>query len=179
MYSDFYILHIYIWFLQVVERVSVFVTDANDEKPEFFNLPFIVDVSEVSTILGVMSRIWSTYDECFNTSCVCVKGHRGGQKHLQSSSCGQRPRVRRKCHLLLTGQKYNKKSPSCLSITPRVLMSGEDKDQIHSRTVSIMWFSRIKFQWHLGLASLVFVFGCLCYRHSQTQSSEVRRWTFH
>ncbi|KAI7789456.1 putative cadherin-related family member 1-like [Triplophysa rosa] len=31
---------------KVVERVSVFVTDANDEKPEFLNLPFIVDVSE-------------------------------------------------------------------------------------------------------------------------------------
>lgn len=28
----------------------MFVTDANDEKPEFLNLPFIVDVSEVSMI---------------------------------------------------------------------------------------------------------------------------------
>lgn len=34
-------------FLQVVENVRVFITDANDEKPEFLNLPFIVDVPEV------------------------------------------------------------------------------------------------------------------------------------
>lgn len=32
---------------QVVETVRIFVTDANDEAPEFQNLPFVVDVSEV------------------------------------------------------------------------------------------------------------------------------------
>ncbi|XP_051530322.1 cadherin-related family member 1 [Myxocyprinus asiaticus] len=31
---------------QVEENVRVFITDANDEKPEFLNLPFIVDVPE-------------------------------------------------------------------------------------------------------------------------------------
>ncbi|XP_031416922.1 cadherin-related family member 1 isoform X3 [Clupea harengus] len=31
---------------KVVEKVRVFITDANDEKPEFLNLPFIVDVPE-------------------------------------------------------------------------------------------------------------------------------------
>ncbi|XP_030630734.1 cadherin-related family member 1 [Chanos chanos] len=31
---------------KVVEKVRVFVTDANDERPEFLNLPFVVDVSE-------------------------------------------------------------------------------------------------------------------------------------
>ncbi|XP_051968795.1 cadherin-related family member 1 [Xyrauchen texanus] len=31
---------------QVEENVRVFVTDANDEKPEFLNLPFVVDVPE-------------------------------------------------------------------------------------------------------------------------------------
>uniref|UniRef100_A0AAY4B154 Photoreceptor cadherin n=1 Tax=Denticeps clupeoides TaxID=299321 RepID=A0AAY4B154_9TELE len=31
---------------KVVEKVRIFVTDANDEPPEFLNLPFIVDVSE-------------------------------------------------------------------------------------------------------------------------------------
>lgn len=31
---------------KVVEKVSVFVTDANDEKPEFLNLPFMADVPE-------------------------------------------------------------------------------------------------------------------------------------
>ena len=35
-------------FSQVVEKGRVFVTDANDEKPEFLNLPFIVSVPEVS-----------------------------------------------------------------------------------------------------------------------------------
>lgn len=33
---------------QVVETVRVFVTDANDEPPEFQNLPFIIDVPEVT-----------------------------------------------------------------------------------------------------------------------------------
>ena len=33
---------------QVVERVTVFVMDANDEKPEFQNLPAIIEVLEVS-----------------------------------------------------------------------------------------------------------------------------------
>lgn len=32
---------------QVVETVRVFVTDVNDEPPEFQNLPFIIDVPEV------------------------------------------------------------------------------------------------------------------------------------
>lgn len=32
---------------QVVETVRVFVTDANDEPPEFQNLPFIIDIPEV------------------------------------------------------------------------------------------------------------------------------------
>lgn len=71
-----------------------------------------------------MSRIWSSDDECFDSLCVCVKGHRGRQKHLQSSSGGQRPGVRRKCHLLLTGQI--KQCPSCFCITPRVMMTVED-----------------------------------------------------
>uniref|UniRef100_A0A8C2K4V8 Photoreceptor cadherin n=1 Tax=Cyprinus carpio TaxID=7962 RepID=A0A8C2K4V8_CYPCA len=31
---------------KVVENVRVFITDANDEKPEFLNLPFVVDVPE-------------------------------------------------------------------------------------------------------------------------------------
>lgn len=38
---------LYISLLQVVENVRVFITDANDEKPEFLNLPFVVDVPEV------------------------------------------------------------------------------------------------------------------------------------
>lgn len=33
---------------QVVERVTIFVMDANDEKPEFKNMPAIIDVLEVS-----------------------------------------------------------------------------------------------------------------------------------
>ena len=32
----------------MVERVTVFVMDANDEKPEFQNMPAIVNVLEVS-----------------------------------------------------------------------------------------------------------------------------------
>jgi len=32
---------------QVVEKVSVIVTDANDERPQFQNMPSIVDVPEV------------------------------------------------------------------------------------------------------------------------------------
>lgn len=35
-------------YFQVVERVTVFVMDANDEKPEFLNMPAITDVMEVS-----------------------------------------------------------------------------------------------------------------------------------
>lgn len=35
-------------FGQVVEKVTVFVMDANDEKPEFQNMPAITDVMEVS-----------------------------------------------------------------------------------------------------------------------------------
>lgn len=31
--------------------MRVFVTDANDEAPEFQNLPFIVDVSEVQDVI--------------------------------------------------------------------------------------------------------------------------------
>jgi len=38
---------LYTLFLQVVENVRVFITDVNDEKPEFLNRPFIVDVPEV------------------------------------------------------------------------------------------------------------------------------------
>lgn len=34
---------------QVFETVRVFVTDANDEPPEFQNLPFIIDIPEVHT----------------------------------------------------------------------------------------------------------------------------------
>lgn len=34
-------------FFQVVETVRVFVTDANDEPPEFQNLPFIINIPEV------------------------------------------------------------------------------------------------------------------------------------
>lgn len=33
---------------QVVERVTIFVMDANDEKPDFQNMPAIIDVLEVS-----------------------------------------------------------------------------------------------------------------------------------
>ncbi|XP_054886048.1 cadherin-related family member 1 isoform X2 [Poeciliopsis prolifica] len=33
---------------QVVERVTIFVTDANDEKPEFQNMPAIIDVLETT-----------------------------------------------------------------------------------------------------------------------------------
>lgn len=32
---------------QVAEKVSVFVMDANDESPQFQNMPSIVDVPEV------------------------------------------------------------------------------------------------------------------------------------
>ena len=32
---------------QVAETVRIFVTDANDEQPEFQNLPFAIDVPEV------------------------------------------------------------------------------------------------------------------------------------
>lgn len=35
---------------QVVETVRVFVTDTNDEPPEFQNLPFIIDIPEVQYI---------------------------------------------------------------------------------------------------------------------------------
>lgn len=38
---------LYTSFLQVVENVRVFITDVNDEKPEFLNRPYIVDVPEV------------------------------------------------------------------------------------------------------------------------------------
>lgn len=33
---------------QVTEKVQVFVMDANDDKPQFQNMPAIVDVLEVS-----------------------------------------------------------------------------------------------------------------------------------
>lgn len=36
---------------QVVERVTIFVMDANDEKPDFKNMPAIIDVLEVSCVL--------------------------------------------------------------------------------------------------------------------------------
>ncbi len=38
---------------QVVENVRVFITDANDEKPEFLNLPLVVDVPEVRRRRGL------------------------------------------------------------------------------------------------------------------------------
>lgn len=44
---------LYISLLQVVENVRVFITDANDEKPEFLNLPLIVDVPEVRMRSGL------------------------------------------------------------------------------------------------------------------------------
>lgn len=34
--------------LEVTEKVQVFVMDVNDEKPQFQNLPAILDVREVS-----------------------------------------------------------------------------------------------------------------------------------
>lgn len=42
-------------FSQVVEKVHVFVSDANDERPEFLGLPFIVNVPEVRNILFMAS----------------------------------------------------------------------------------------------------------------------------
>lgn len=44
---------LYISLLQVVENVRVFITDANDEKPEFLNLPLIADVPEVRMRSGL------------------------------------------------------------------------------------------------------------------------------
>lgn len=44
---------LYLLLLQVVENVRVFITDANDEKPEFLNLPLIVDVPEVRMRSGL------------------------------------------------------------------------------------------------------------------------------
>lgn len=41
---------------QVVETVRVFVTDTNDESPEFQNLPFIIDVPEVQFLKA--TRTW-------------------------------------------------------------------------------------------------------------------------
>lgn len=32
---------------QVAEKVRIFVTDANDESPEFLNTPYIIQVPEV------------------------------------------------------------------------------------------------------------------------------------
>lgn len=47
--------------LQVVERVTVFVMDANDEKPEFQNMPAIIDVLEVSRAKHVSNKMVKTY----------------------------------------------------------------------------------------------------------------------
>lgn len=35
---------------KVIEKVRVFVLDANDERPQFQNMPSIVDVPEVSDV---------------------------------------------------------------------------------------------------------------------------------
>lgn len=45
------------FYFQVVENVRVFVTDANDQPPEFQNLPFIVNIAEV--------RLYWNNDKCF------------------------------------------------------------------------------------------------------------------
>lgn len=37
---------------QVVEKVSVIVMDANDERPQFQNMPSIVDVPEVRNLVS-------------------------------------------------------------------------------------------------------------------------------
>ena len=39
---------VFFFFFQVTERVTIFVLDANDEKPEFKNMPAIINVVEVS-----------------------------------------------------------------------------------------------------------------------------------
>lgn len=39
-----------LFFPQVVEKVHVFVSDANDEKPEFLSLPYVVNVPEVRNV---------------------------------------------------------------------------------------------------------------------------------
>lgn len=44
-------------FFQVVERVTVFVMDTNDEKPEFKNMPAIIDVLEVSYTTFLFLRL--------------------------------------------------------------------------------------------------------------------------
>lgn len=49
---------LYTSFLQVVENVRVFITDVNDEKPEFLNLPFIVDVPEVRVKISLEINIY-------------------------------------------------------------------------------------------------------------------------
>lgn len=45
---------------QVVEKVRVFVSDANDERPEFLGLPYIVNVPEVRNALYVASCFTDT-----------------------------------------------------------------------------------------------------------------------
>lgn len=47
LYTDSYSVNLLRLVLQVVERVTIFVMDANDEKPEFQNMPGIIDVLEV------------------------------------------------------------------------------------------------------------------------------------
>lgn len=42
----------------MVENVRVFITDVNDEKPEFLNLPFIVDVPEVRVKISLEINIY-------------------------------------------------------------------------------------------------------------------------
>lgn len=42
-------------FPQVVEKVRVFVSDVNDEKPEFLSLPYIVNVPEVRNVIFLTS----------------------------------------------------------------------------------------------------------------------------
>lgn len=65
---------VFFYFFQVVEKVTIFVMDTNDEKPEFQNMPAIIDVLEVRWI-----KLLYLYIKRFNKCTFSAK---------LSSDCG-------------------------------------------------------------------------------------------
>lgn len=100
---------------QVVERVTIFVMDANDEKPEFQNMPAIIDVLEVGSSrryrkiqFGIKILEEFLREALFRHNLLLFHtlDNRVGKQHLQSGGSGQRHRLRRLSHLLPAGNSH-------------------------------------------------------------------------
>eukprot|EP00063_Salmo_salar_P062678 XP_014037513.1 PREDICTED: cadherin-related family member 1-like isoform X2 [Salmo salar] len=70
---------------KVVETIRMFVTDANDERPEFQNLPFTVDVAEDTEAGSSIYRVQAVDKDIGSGGSVNYYLLSGGRKRCPSS----------------------------------------------------------------------------------------------